>query len=323
MRGRTSEPGTIQSVLVLANAEKPAARALIAELEPWLRARVARVAVSGDVRAFREERLRARAAGRAEPAPDLVVVLGGDGAILGAVHAFAEEPVPTLGINLGQVGFLAATPASAWREALAACLAGEALEEPRARLLATWRAGRETQRAVALNEVTLQRSARGGMIQAALWAGEHWVTNYRADGVIVATPSGSTAYSLSAGGPILETSLEAVVVTPICPQGLSNRPLVLPSAQELTLVVVASSGHPVLAVDGQDFFELAEGDRVTLRQHPLALPLLWLRGMDPYRRLRERLGWRGSLDPAPPGTAALQRGPGAAGLQPGAAPPGG
>jgi len=288
----------IHSVLVLANAEKPGARALIAELEPWLRARVARVLVSGDVRAFREQRLRALAEGRAEPRPDLVVVLGGDGAILGAVHAFAEEPVPTLGINLGQVGFLAATPAASWREALAACLAGEAIEEPRLRLEASWRAGGETKRAVALNEVTLQRSAQGGMIQAALWAGAHWVTNYRADGVIVATPSGSTAYSLSAGGPILETSLDAVVVTPICPQGLSNRPLVLPSTHELTLEVVASGGNPTLAIDGQDYFELGEGERVTLRRHPLPAPLLWLRGMDPYRRLRERLGWRGSLDPA-------------------------
>jgi NAD+ kinase len=288
----------IESVLVLANAEKPAARALIAELEPWLRARVKRVAVSGDVRAFRAERQRTLAERRAEPRPDLVVVLGGDGAILGAVHAFAEEPVPTLGINLGQVGFLAATPAASWREALAACLAGEALEEPRARLEASWQGRGEPQRAVALNEVTLQRSAQGGMVQAALWAGEHWVTNYRADGVIVATPSGSTAYSLSAGGPILETSLEAIVVTPICPQSLSNRPLVLPSDRELTLEVVASSGNPTLAIDGQDFFELAEGERVTLRKHPRPVPLLWLRGMNPYRRLRERLGWRGSLDPA-------------------------
>jgi NAD+ kinase len=283
---------------VLANAEKPAVRALIDELDPWLRARVKSLEVQGDVRAFREQRARLLASGREALRPDLVVVLGGDGAILGAVSAFAERPVPTLGINLGQVGFLAATPAAAWREALAACLAGEALEEPRLRLEAEWSGPGGQQRAVALNEVTLQRSSQGGMIQAALWAGEHWVTNYRADGVIVATPSGSTAYSLSAGGPILETSLEAIVVTPISAQGLSNRPLVLPSGAELTLAIVAASGQPTLAIDGQDYFELAEGDRVTLRRHPLPQPLLWLRGMDPYRRLRERLGWRGSLDPA-------------------------
>jgi len=291
-------PKAIQSVLVLANAEKPTVGPLLAELEPWLRARVRVVEVHDDVRTFREERARLLEAGRPPAAPDLVVVLGGDGAILGAVHAFADRPVPTLGINLGQVGFLAATPATAWREALAACLAGEALEEPRLRLEAEWMSDGKVQRAVALNEVTLQRSSQSSMIQASLWAGEHWVTNYRADGVIVATPSGSTAYSLSAGGPILETSLEAIVVVPICPQGLSNRPLVLPVGLELTLSVRTSSGHPTLAIDGQDFHRLAEGDTVTLRRHPLPVPLLWMRGMDPYRRLRERLGWRGSLDPA-------------------------
>lgn len=298
MEPRRHDSSSIQSVLVLANAEKPATRALIAELEPWLRARVPRVEVRSDVAAFRSERSAALRAGRAGARPDLVVVLGGDGAILGAVRAFEEAPVPTLGINLGQVGFLAATPAAAWREALAACLAGEAVEEPRARLEAEWGANGDAKRALALNEVVLQRSSHGGMIQAALWADSHWVTNYRADGVIVATPSGSTAYSLSAGGPILETSLEAIVVTPICPQGLSNRPLVLPSGVELTLAVEASNGAPTLAIDGHDFHRLAEGERVTLRRHPLPVPLLWMRGMDPYRRLRERLGWRGSLDPA-------------------------
>ncbi|MSR64112.1 MAG: NAD(+)/NADH kinase [Planctomycetes bacterium] len=282
---------SIESVLVLANAEKSAVRTLIGELEPWLRARVKTVAVRTDVRAFRDERAHTPGA-----LPDLVVVLGGDGAILGAVHAFAESPVPTLGINLGQVGFLAATPAASWREALAACLAGELIAEQRARLEVEWTSDDKPQRALALNEITLQRSSQGSMIQASLWAGSDWVTNYRADGVIVATPSGSTAYSLSAGGPILETSLEAIVVTPICPQGLSNRPLVLPSGLELTLSVVASSGHPTLAVDGQDFYRLAEGDTLTLRRHPVTVPLLWMRGMDPFRRLRERLGWRGSLD---------------------------
>jgi NAD+ kinase len=288
----------IQSVLVLANAEKAAVRVLLEELEPWLRSRVRALEVREDVRAFGEERARLLAAGKRPAAPDLVVVLGGDGAILGAVQAFAEHPVPTLGINLGQVGFLAATPAAAWREALAACLAGEAIEEPRLRLEVEWTSEGRVQHAIALNEVALQRSSHGGMIQASLWADENWVTNYRADGVIVATPSGSTAYSLSAGGPILETSLEAIVVTPICPQGLSNRPLVLPAGVELTLSVRAPSGNPTLAVDGQDFHRLAEGDTLTLRRHPLPVPLVWMRGMDPYRRLRERLGWRGSLDPA-------------------------
>lgn len=294
----------IRSVLVLANFDKPSARELASELEPWLRSRLERVEVQGDVRGFCEERERSAAAGRASARPDLVVVLGGDGAILGTVRAFGLDPVPTLGINLGRVGFLASTPAAAWREALASCLAGEALAEPRMRLEAEWRANGAPARALALNEITLQRSSHQGMIQAALWVGSDWVTNYHADGVIVATPSGSTAYSLSAGGPILEPSIDALVLTPICPQGLSNRPLVLPATAELTLSVVSASGHPTLAVDGHSYHSLSQGQTVRVRRHPVPYPLLWPRGMDPYRRLRERLGWRGSLDaserPAPP-----------------------
>jgi len=291
----------VRHVLLLANAEKARAPELLRELERWLAQRDCEVRVEADVRAFAESRAGASspadARSPAEVLPDLLVVLGGDGAILAAVRAFAQTPVPTLGINLGKVGFLAATPAEAWPEALEACLAGRVLEEPRMRLLVEWRAeGRERQ-ASALNEMVLQRSSHHGMIRAALWAGARWVTGYRADGLIVATPSGSTAYSLSAGGPILETSLEAVVVTPISPQSLSNRPLVLPSHPPLRLRVQAADGRATLAVDGHTFESLAEGDEVTVRRHPVPYPLLWLPGMDPYRRLRERLGWRGSLEP--------------------------
>lgn len=285
--------GTIASAHVLADFEKPGARALARELESWLAKRGVKVEVHPDVRAFGVERARACARGAAPPRPDLLVVLGGDGAILGAVRAFSEAPVPILGINLGQVGFLASTPAESWREALASVLAGEAIVEPRMRLEAEWESDGERRRALALNEFTLQRSSQQGMIQAALWAGPDWVTNYRADGVIVSTPSGSTAYSLSAGGPILEPSLEALVVTPVCPQALSNRPLVLPAGVELTLRVESATSDPTLAIDGHDYHRLSAGAMVQVRRHPVPVPMLWMRGMDPYRRLRERLGWAG------------------------------
>jgi len=137
-----------------------------------------------------------------------------------------------------------------------------------------------------------------GMLTVELSAGSYWVTNYRADGVIVATPSGSTAYSLSAGGPVLVPAVDAFVVTPICPQGLSNRPIVVSADQELSLTVAVSSGITTLAVDGQSFHTLAQGQCVTLRRHPVRYPLYAMPGLDPYRRLRERLGWRGSMEPA-------------------------
>jgi len=277
--------GPIARTLVLADFEKPGARGLAGELEVWLGKRGVQVEVRPEVRAFARSSQSTR--------PDLLVVLGGDGAILSAVRAFSVAPVPILGINLGQVGFLASTPAESWRDALASVLAGEAVVEPRMRLEAEWESEGQRHHALALNEFTLQRSAQQGMIQAELWAGPDWVTNYRADGVIVATPSGSTAYSLSAGGPILEPSLEALLVTPICPQALSNRSLVLPAGVELTLRVDSAASDPVLAVDGHEYHRLAEGAMVQVRRHPVPVPMLWMRGMDPYRRLRERLGWAG------------------------------
>jgi len=289
----------IRRVSILANFSKVAVRELASELRPWLAERVESVTLEEDILAFCNARSRASDEQRKADRPDLVVVLGGDGALLGAVRAFGSDPVPMLGINLGRVGFLASTPASRWRETLGGVLAGQGVLEPRLRLKARWTPrGGQPAECVALNEVVIQRGAHQGMLTVALSAGEKWVTNYRADGVIVATPSGSTAYSLSAGGPVLVPGVKAFVVTPISPQGLSNRPLVLPAEQELSLTVAVSSGITTLAIDGQAFHTLAQGETVTLCRHPDPYPLYAMAGLDPYRRLRERLGWRGSMEPA-------------------------
>jgi NAD+ kinase len=122
------------------------------------------------------------------------------------------------------------------------------------------------------------------------------VTDYRADGLIIATPSGSTAYSLAAGGPVLAPTLEALVVTPVCPHSLSHRPIVLGPDAELKLVLKRSSGIATLVVDGQGFYPLQQGDEVRLKRHPVPFPLLVQPGLDPYRRLRDRLGWKGSIE---------------------------
>jgi NAD+ kinase len=170
-------------------------------------------------------------------------------------------------------------------------------------LEARWRARSGDERAIALNEIILQRGARQSMLVVSLHVGTTFVTNYRADGVIVATPSGSTAYSLSAGGPILTPSVPGLVVTPICSQGLSTRPLVLHEESELTLRAADDKEPATLAIDGQTFHEIPAGGEVLVRRHPVAYPLYAMPGLDPYRRLRERLGWRGSVEPdGPEGT---------------------
>jgi NAD+ kinase len=289
----TEDGRALRSALILASFEKPAVRQLAGELEPWLAERLERVTLRSDLREFCTERERNQDAGVERP--DLVCVLGGDGSLLSAVRSFAEDPVPTLGINLGRVGFLASTPASHWQETLEGVLEGRGTLELRTRLTVRIE-GQQCSERVALNDIALERGSRQGMLTASLFVGEEWVSDYRADGVIVATPSGSTAYSLSAGGPVLEPSVPALVVTPICSQGLSNRPIVLSDRDELKLSIVSASGLTNLAVDGQAFHSMEQGDCAYIARHPVPYPLFAMPGLDPYRRLRDRLGWRGSIE---------------------------
>lgn len=302
-------PGSVNSVLLLADLAKEGVEKFRARFQPWLETRVERVVLEGDVRAFCKRRETLDAAAAARERYDLVIVLGGDGAILGAVRAFGEAPVPTLGINFGRVGFLASTPASRAQEVVTGVLEGRGVLESRMRLeTRLWRK-REARavRPIALNDVVLQRGATQGLLTLTLDVDGVWVTDYRADGLIVATPSGSTAHSLSAGGPVLAPEMLALVVTPICPQALSHRPIVLHPDSRITVSVTTCAGVISVAVDGQGFYPLEQGDKVELARHPLAYPLLGFPGLDPYRRLRSRLGWSGSIsarhDDPPPADA--------------------
>lgn len=290
---RTTHPElAIQRVLVVADHEKAGVREFERELVPWLEARGLELSIEGDAR----ELARRGAAGAR---PDLVIVLGGDGAILGAVRAFAEAPVPTLGINFGRVGFLASVPSGQWRDALEEVLAGRGIVEPRMRLEARLASGTSQLRAVALNDAVVARGATQGMLTLSFSVDGSWMTDYRADGLILATASGSTAHSLSAGGPVLYPSMEAIVVTPICPQGLAYRPIVLHPESRIEVAVRATGGLVTLALDGQGYFPVRQGERVAIARHPEPYPLLTWSGLDPYRRLRERLGWSGVIEPDP------------------------
>ena len=280
----------VRQVLVLVHPGKPGASELGRQLEAWLGERVEGVRVQEDLDTFREE--AQRVAEGAEPAPDLLVVLGGDGALLRAVHAFCATPIPTLGVNFGQVGFLASTPATRWEETLSSVLEGRSHLEPRMRLELHGRTGRVD---VALNDVVLARRPDQSMLRVALHVEDAWVTDYRADGLIVATPSGSTAYALSAGGPILVPELEAILVTPICSQSLANRPIVLEPHVELGLELLPGGGSAEVVVDGKRTGELEPGERLRCTRHVQPYPLVALPSLDPYRRLRDRLGWTGSV----------------------------
>lgn len=297
LAGRAKRASKIQRVLLLADGRKEDVHELLREIEPWLSARVESVRVEKDVRDFYKQRSGRARRDETPFTPDAVVVMGGDGAILGAVRAFGDAPVPTLGINFGRVGFLAAAEVASWRDALEELLDGRLVLEPRMRVEARFHDNRgQDVRACALNDVVLTRGAFQGMLTLSLSTGGTWVADYRADGLIVSTPAGSTAYSLAAGGPLLAPSVEALVVTPICPQALSHRAIVLDAKTELELSVEESSGVTTLVIDGQGFYPIQQGDSVRLRRHPVPWPLLARPNADPYQRWRERLGWRGNLE---------------------------
>ena len=286
---RSSFNTVVRRVVVLADGEKPEVRPRVAEVMDFLAERELETHLDEDVRRFCdacEAKPPVLSIGR----PDLVVVLGGDGSVLTAVRAFGRDPIPVLGINYGRVGFLAPVEACAWKEGLLDAIEGRAMQEMRMRVDVEMTGGR---RLMALNDAVLTRSPDAGMISIALSADGDRVGLYRADGLILATPSGSTAYSLAAGGPILAPTMAGIVATPLSAHALSLRPLVLSPEAELRMELISGSG--LLVVDGQPAGPLDVGDCVSVRRSAQPYPLLMPAGMDPWRRLEDRLGWSGSL----------------------------
>jgi NAD+ kinase len=232
---------------------------------------------------------RAELASRA----DLIVVLGGDGTLLAVARAVEERPTPILGINLGTLGFLAEVPVDEMEPALARALAGDLQVEERMRLeVEHLRAGASRHRYRALNDAVItNRGALARIIDLEAHADGQLVTTYHADGLIVATPTGSTAYSLSAGGPILLPGVASFLLTPICPHTLTQRPLVLPDGARLELVVHALGGEVQLTVDGQEGGRLEDGDRVRVRRSEHSVRLLVAPLRSRFDVLRSKLRW--------------------------------
>lgn len=228
---------------------------------------------------------------------DLLVTLGGDGTLLEGARCVAPHGTPVLGVNLGHLGFLTAVPPDQLDDALERVLAGNYWIEPRFTLEAEV-LGREaeSERAchLALNDVVVHSgggSAR--LVRVGLYVGheEEEVGIYRADGVILATPTGSTAYSLAAGGPIISPAVECILATPICPHTLALRPLVLPADTLLTLRVLDRGDPLVLTVDGKDAARLEFEDRVSVRRGSVQARLVRFAGQSFFGTLRRKLHW--------------------------------
>ena len=222
---------------------------------------------------------------------DLLVVLGGDGTILRGAALCADEGVPILGINLGMLGFLSSAPPAEALEVVAGALEGKLAIEERLRLRCEIQlASGETLVRHASNDAVINQGALARLIELDVRFDDVPLTRYRADGLIVATPTGSTAYNLSAGGPIVAPEVRAVILSPICPHTLTMRPIVLPSSGRITVALAAPADHVQITIDGQWQHRLLEGDRVTLSQGTPPLYLFHAK-KGHFGVLREKLHW--------------------------------
>jgi NAD+ kinase len=271
-----------------------AARDTLVDLEAWLRGRQVTSVWSAEAAALFPSGSRTIVDRAALPAQaDMLVVLGGDGTLLAMAKAIAESghDVPILAVNFGSLGFLTEITRPELHEALDTILAGRASYDLRMMLSATAVGSGASH--MALNDVVFSRTALSRMIELSVSVGDQFVTAVKADGLIVATPTGSTAYNLAAGGPIVHPAMDALVLTPIAPHTLSNRPIVIPAEREVRVTSTSSNaGDEVyVTMDGQTGLPLPQGDELTIvrAQRPLRLVRSTTRSY--FEVLRQKLKW--------------------------------
>lgn len=230
---------------------------------------------------------------------DLLLTLGGDGTLLRGARLAGPRDTPLLGVNLGHLGFITAAPFDALEAALDRWAAGDFVEEKRLALdvavLESDGGGGEdgdgAKRAYALNDAVVHKGGFARLIRMRVWVDREEVGQYSADGIVISTATGSTAYSLSAGGPILVPSLDALVATPICPHTLAIRPFVVPADVPITVEIVSDTEGVLLTVDGQPGGDLSCGDRVRVARSPHPTRLVRFPESNFFRVLRQKLRW--------------------------------
>jgi NAD+ kinase len=222
---------------------------------------------------------------------DIIIVFGGDGTLLGVARLVGDLGIPILGVNLGGLGFITEINRGEIRKEINKVFLGKCGLEERIMLLAdVYRGSKRVIRQNALNDVVLNKSALSRMFELDIAINGQYVSTFRADGLIISTPTGSTAHSLSAGGPILYPTLESFLITPICPHTLTSRPIVLPDT--FVLEVTIKCGDDVyLTLDGQVGFPLKENDRIVIKKAEYKTKFLVLHDRDYFRILKSKLKW--------------------------------
>lgn len=287
----------VSRVGILAKSHLRAATAHLIDLGAWLTARgVVPVYETATAGLMPEGHARATLDKAALAAHvDMVLVLGGDGTLLGMADRIGEagSGIPILGVNFGNLGFLTEVTLPELYNSLEAALAGSAFIEERMMLRATIvRNGTVHTQAIAANDAVVTKTARSRMIDLSVYVADEFVTRVRADGLIIATPTGSTAYNLSAGGPIVQPSVDAMLITPIAPHTLANRPIVIPGASTVRVVPnMDERDEVVLTLDGQSSYRIDAGDDVSVERAPRPLRLIRPTTRSYFEVLRTKLKW--------------------------------
>ena len=262
------------------------------ELEKWLKAQGASV-IRKENRPFD---LADRNNKKNQAPADLycVFVLGGDGTFLSAVRWIGDQKIPILGIKFGDIGFLAETSEESLISAVDQVLRKEFTTETRIRLnVCVVRDKTDRARETVLNDVVINRGALARLANIDTYIDERYLTTYRADGLIVATPTGSTAYSVAAGGPIIHPMVPGIIMTPICPFTLTNRPLIIPDTACITIRLGVKSSDIMLTFDGQEGLEIDDRDTIIIKKGKYPVTMINLPGQNYYDILKSKLNWSG------------------------------
>jgi NAD+ kinase len=279
----------IRAIGLVAKYQEPKATEMVRWLVPWLKKRGRKVYVengiarSGGISSSKKE-MAAKA--------DLIISLGGDGTLLNIAPLVERPEVPILGVNLGGLGFITEVAAGELKSVLTQTLEGEYQTEQRMTLEIQLKGKTgKPHRFRVLNDAVITKGARSRIINLETYVDDEYLCNYRADGLIISTPTGSTAYSLAAGGPILEPALSAIILTPLCPHTLTNRPIVVPGSAGIRVTLRSFGDTVFLSPDGQQGVRLNNGDKVEARDYGLPVSLIKLPSRSYYEILREKLKW--------------------------------
>ena len=277
------------TVGLVAKYQEPKAAQMVRWLIPWLKKRGKKVCVeNGLAHAGAQSCSKKEMAAKA----DLIISLGGDGTLLNIAPLVERPEVPILGVNMGGLGFITEVAVDELETILTKTLDGDYEVEKRMTLeIRVMGKKRRPHRFRVLNDAVITKGARSRIIDLETYVGDDYLCTYRADGLIISPPTGSTAYSLAAAGPILEPTLGAIVLAPLCPHTLTNRPIVVPSNAAIRVTLRSFGDTVILIPDGQQGVRLNNGDQVEARDYGMPVSLIRLPSRSYYEILREKLKW--------------------------------